>query len=830
MMAFPGPAGNRVRCLLFALQMICISFGAFAAENFTNYQSYRRDRRSIIFTSSTGQRLRLTPYGDYMVRVQVVRRGETFFPDDHYEMVENHNWPGALRILERESSFQITTGSIALKVSKNPLRISFYQAGKPTPELKENDGPVWGGSRITESFSFDEAEHFTGLGHDYFGRSDSLDLKGQKAQRNYGTANGQQSPLIVPFYISSKGYGLFLNSTFTNSFNFGSKELYEFSLDDSGYGGRLDYFFILGPEIPGILDRYTQLTGRPRLPPLAMFGLGLSDKSNDETTSDPSDENWWKRKVLEHRRAGFPLDHLINDNRWRAGGGKRCESYFDWDRTRFPDPGEFERWLRAQGLMATIDFNRCIAHRSDGFKQSYNIPDTSGIDFADSTPDFTRREVREWFWKIFWRKSIDPRLGYSGDALWIDEFDQYGPARADMTLGDGRRWAEMRNYWFFLIAKALVQEGWDRDVRPAKRPFVWVRGMTAGAQRYATLWSGDIKPSYDEMKKQIRGMQLAGLSGFPFWGHDAGGFYDWDKKVGPNDEMYRQWSMAFGSFTPFWKPHGFGQSRWPIDRSPDAQKDALTYGRLRYALMPYIYTYAHRAFETGVPMARAMVIDYRTNPLAWKHDLQYMWGQELLVAPNPSDGEAVQVWLPDGTWYDFWDDTRYAGGRVIEYNAPLGKLPLFVKAGSIIPMARPALSTSAIEKEKLVIHVYAGADTEFRLYDDDGSTEEYRNEKLFSLTLLQFRQANTRLIIGPATGTYNSAPARRSYHLVFHGLSGLIGISINGRKLPTFKSQNEAVIAGEGTVWDESESMLHVYIRPSSVSVGQRVSLFFQGV
>jgi hypothetical protein len=193
-----------------------------------------------------------------------------------------------------------------------------------------------------------------------------------------------------------------------------------------------------------------------------------------------------------------------------------------------------------------------------------------------------------------------------------------------------------------------------------------------------------------------------------------------------------------------------------------------------------------------------------------------MWGREVLVAPNPSDGESVQVWLPDGTWYDFWDDTKYAGDQVIEYNSPLGKLPLFVKAGSIIPMARPALSTSAIEKEMLVIHVYTGADAEFRLYDDDGSTEEYKTEKQFSLTLLQFRQANTKLTIGPTTGTYKSAPARRSYHLVFHGLPELIGMAVNGRKLPTFKSQNDALLAGEGKVWDEA-GLLHVYLRSSSV-------------
>ncbi len=811
------PGSRRVLRLLFTLQMILISSVAFAAENLTDYASYNRDGRSIVFTTSMGQQLRLTPYGNYVIRVQVVRRGEAFFPDDHYEMVETHNWPGALRIVQQESSFQITTGGITLRLSKSPLRISFYQLGQPTALLKESEGAVWEGSRIIERLSFDDAEHFTGLGHDYFGRSDSLDLKGQVTQRNYATAHNQQSPLIVPFYVSSKGYGLFLNSTFANSFNFGKDGQYEFSLDDSGYGGRLDFFFILGPKIASILDRYTKLTGRPRLPALAMFGLALSDKSNDETTKDPSDENWWKRKAVAHWQAGFPLDHFVNDNRWRAGGGKRCESYFDWDKTRFPDPAEFERWIKAHGLMVTIDFNRCIAQRSDGYQPSYNIPNTRGIDFAASTPDLTRREVRDWFWKIFWRKSLDPGLGYPGDALWIDEFDQYGPAPVDMTLGNGSRWAEMRNYWFFLIAKALVQDGWDRDIGPAKRPFVWVRGMTAGAQRYATLWSGDIKPNYDEMKKQIRGMQLAGLSGFPFWGHDAGGFYDGDKKIGPDDNMYRQWSLAFGSFTPFWKPHGPGGSRWPLDRSVDAQNDARKYGRLRYALMPYTYTYARQASETGLPIARAMVIDHETNPLAWKSDLQYMWGRELLVAPNASDGGVVPVWLPKGTWYDFWNDTKYSGDRVINYNASIGNLPLFVKAGSIVTMAHPALTTSAIEKDKLVIHVYSGADAEFRLYDDDGITEQYRLGREFTLTLLKFRQASMSLTISPEIGTYKNAPGRRSYELVFHGLSGLIGMAINGRRLPTFKSEGDAVTAGGGTVWDEDGKMLHVYISPTSV-------------
>jgi len=807
-------------CLLAGAQYSLPAAAAPAKVSLTNYQSLRTESRGVVFTTDTGQRLRLTPYGNYIVRVQAVRRGEDFFPDDRYEMVESHDWPGGFRLLEQESFVRLETPApdgLVIEVSKTPLRVSFYLKGTTRPLLREDVGVSWDGSRIREQFVYDEQEHFTGLGHGYFGRADGLDLKGRLIERNYGTEHGQQAPLIVPFYLSSKGYGLFLNSTFTNAFDFGRDGAYEFTLDDRGFGGRMDYFVIAGPRFAEILDRYTRLTGRPRLPPLSIFGLALSDKSNDETSPDPSDENWWKRKVAEHRRAGFPLDHLINDNRWRAGGGKRCESYFDWDRTRFPDPAEYERWLKANGLVTTIDFNRCIAQRSEGWSPSYNVPVTAGIDFGQSAPDFTRPEVRSWFWRLFWRKSLNPRLGYPGDALWIDEFDELGPAPLSMRLGDGRSWAEMRNYWFFLIAKALVQEGWDKEIGPSKRPFVWVRGMTAGAQRYATLWSGDIKPSYDDMRSQIRGLQLAGLSGFPYWGHDAGGFYDYDRRSGPDDNMYRQWSMAFGSFTPFWKPHGFGQSRWPLDRSPEAQADATTYCELRYRLMPYIYTYAYQAHTTGVPIARAMVIEHQDEPLAWQHDLQYMWGREMLVAPNTSDGGDVSVWLPRGDWYDFWSDTKYSGDQTISYAAPTGRLPLFVKAGAIIPTALPAVSTSALPKDKLVVEVYTGRDGGFSLYEDDGGSEAYRTKGEYRLTEMRFTQREMRLVISAARGTYKGATDSRSYRLNFHGLSRPFGLEVNGARLPSFASEQEAFWAGAGVVWDARRKVLSAFVRRSPV-------------
>lgn len=788
------------------LLFIAIS-AAFISEAQSGLAILRKGS-SIILANSKGERLRLTPYGNYIIRVQTVRKDEDFFSDDRYEMVETNQWTGKLILAEEKSEYKISTEAkdgLSVGISKVSMALSFARKGETVSFLEEKSRTQWNSdTTIQTSFEYDANEHFTGLGHGYFGRGESIDLAGKTINRNYGTEHRQQAPLLVPFYLSDKGYGLFLNSTFPNTFNLGNNGQYQFSIQGDG---RMDYFVINGPDFSKIIDRYTQLTGRPRLPLKAFFGLALSDKGNDHNSTDPSDEQWWKKKISAHRNAGYPLDHIVNDNRWRAGGGQRCLSYFDWDTIRYKDPKEYAQWIKSNGLITTLDFNRCIAVQSQGWKPSFNLPQNEGIDFNTSAPDFTKKDVRDWFWNTMWNKSLNPALGYPGDALWIDEFDEMGKAPVTMKFDNGTTWREMRNYWFFLISKSLVQQGWDKSFKGTKRPFVWVRGMTAGAQRYATLWSGDINSTYEDMKSQVIGLQLAGLSGFPFWGHDAGGFHLGDSKLTPDDNMYRQWSMAFGSFTPFWKPHGVGKSRWPLDRSLEVQNDTQRYSELRYKLMPFIYSYAHKANETGLPMARAMVIDYQKDSLAWKSDLQYMWGKEFLVAPNCSDSNNISVWLPKGTWYDFWNDEQIIGDGVINYPAPVGKLPLFVKAGSIIPMAPYALSTAFIPNDSLTIHVYPGKDAIFTMYEDDGVTENYKNKKEKQTTAINFKQSSFSLNISPVTGHYTKAAKLRAYQVVFHGLSKPLCLALNGVK-----------IKNESLLWDADKKTLTISIEHFPVS------------
>lgn len=746
-----------------------------------------KHNRSYVLHAIDGRQMRITAYGNKILRVQRIKAGETFYSDDHYKMVEGHQWHGELDIEQLEDgNLQFSTAELKLIVNRNSFATTYFQYD--TPLLQEVSQIEHTGNQTILEFAFDPKEHFSGLGHGYYGRAQSIDLRGQLVERNYGKEQIEQAPLIVPFYLSSKGYGVFINSMFNNRFNFGQDRRYQIQLDDSGFNAQMDLFFIAGPKLSQVIDNYTQLTGRPRLPAKSMFGLQLSDKGHDHNSPTPSDENWWKAKINAHRAAGYPLDHVVNDNRWRAAGGKRCESKIEWDSSRYPDPAEYALWLKQNGLVTTLDFNRCIGQFSDGWDAKFNLPETGAIDFKESAPDLTNLEFQAWFWHIFYQKSLDPNLAYPGDALWIDEFDEQGAAPKTMRLSNGLSSAEMRNYWFFLIAQSLVGDGWDKsDIN--KRPYVWVRGMTAGAQRWATLWSGDIYPNYADMAGQVRAMQLAGLSGFPFWGHDAGGFYDWDAGVGPDEAMYQQWAMAFGSFAPIWKPHGMGQSRWPLDRNADSQLQAKKFTRLRYELMPYIYTAAHQASEVGLPLARPMLLDYQQHELAWQYDLQYFWGDSILVAPLTAQQGVKEIWLPPGDWFEYGSPKPIAGDKVISKNVQTGDLPLYVKAGAIIPKREYVQSTAFIDKSNLNIDLYLGADGQFTLYEDDDVTELYRTSGQIRKTQIKYEARHAVLIINAAVGDYTGAVAKRSYNIQIFGTKSAIEATLNGQPIELQWSQ-----------------------------------------
>jgi alpha-D-xyloside xylohydrolase len=285
------------------------------------------------------------------------------------------------------------------------------------------------------------------------------------------------------------------------------------------------------------------------------------------------------------------------------------------------------------------------------------------------------------------------------------------------------------------------------------------------------------------------------------------------------DDIYRQWSMAMAAFSPIWRPHGPGAGRWPLDRSAESQKDAHTYSNLRYMLMPYIYTNAWRAWKTGYPMAIPMLLRYPEDAIAWKADQQYLFGDNLLVAPNTTAGNnTVRVWLPsDGGWYDYWNDSLYTGGKEIDYYAATGVLPLFARQGAIIPKAPFRQSTFWIPRDTLIVDVYAGKDGSFTLYDDDGVTEKFRKGE-FMLTPLIYSESDNRLTIGAASGSFAKAPARRALRAVYHGLQEETALYVNGVALQRRADQASLATAGSGQYWDAGKKQLHVRLPAQPVS------------
>jgi len=774
--------------------------GRAAAETLADYASSTSDPRSVTITSKSGQKLRLTAYGNYIVRVHAVRKGETAFPDDRYEMVvpRNHaEMKGSLSIVDEGALLKLTTGAsdgLEVVVRKAPLRLEFYEASAAKLLAKEDatHAMSWseGTSAVTkESWAPAEAsEHFFKAGSDVYGRSTRLDRTGTTTSWNYADPSNHgvyQAPVSLPFYLSTLGYGVFFNTSFDTTFVFGNGGVYEFSASDKNGGGpkpQLDYFFIKGPSFGQIIARYTELTGRPRLPREAIFGLQLSDKNFPKV----SGSEWWENKITAHRNAGFALDVQVNDNRWRDPNGLRSGSQFrfwtasggSWNE---PTPQAYKAWADAHGILTILDYNRNNSSEMVGWRPggppgySLKPADLTRVSDNDAVPDWSNSATRAWVWSALF-ETLDPALGMPGDGLWLDETDELYAIPETAVCANGWRWAELRNYYSFLFQKA-VGEGWDRQIGAVRRPWTFSRSATAGMQRYGHFWSGDIDSTYTEMAAQIRGMLSIGLGGFPYFNHDAGGFHG----VVISPAMYRQWVAAFGAFSPIWRPHSEGDtsalgvtaSRWPLDHSPIEQADFAKYARERYTMMPYIYSLAREAATTGMPLARAMVIEHQNNPRAWSHDLEYMWGPALLVAPNASEGGApLGVWLPAGdTWYYFWDDKKIAGDDASDYtySPATGELPIFVKNGAIVPRYPFAKNVREMDKTQLELEVYAGSNGAFDLLEDDGTTEDWRLSSRQHQTTVIFESAQMRVLIHHPSGlAYAGAPVARSYTVQLH--------------------------------------------------------------
>ncbi len=655
--------------------------------------------------------------------------GEPSFPDATGRMlVGKPDKATTVQVEEQPEALLVHSGEITLRIAREPFNLSAMDAtGTPfwsqcRSDLVTSDifdmsvARLEGRTACFEAFTLGNQDAVFGLGE----RFDHLERRGKAVdfwnKDAIGTSN-TRTYINVPFFLTTRGYGLFLNSSCQTNWEIGTLEANTlgFAIEDSV----MDYFIIHGPAPAEILRRYSTLTGFSPAPPVWSYGLWLS--RNSYTSWDVVHE------VANGIRArGIPADVLHVDTFWFKEDFN-CDLRFD--ESRFPDPPAHMKALQDQGFRISLWQYNFVPPRhnvnyiegaakgyfaQDSAGKPYRLPEgTVGSWIDDAIIDFSNPEAVAWY------NAQIKALIEMGAATIKTDFGEGIPEDAVYANIEGKRFHNL----YSLVYNAAIAE----TIRSVTgETIVWARSGTAGSQRYPIHWGGDSQCSWAGLSGTLRAALSMGLSGFPFFSHDIGGF------IGrPTPELYIRWAQ-FGLFSSHARCHGCGNEnpREPWSFGEEANRIFTRYTLLRYRLLPYIYDQSRKAALSAKPLVRALVIDYPDDRNTWRLDDQYLFGDSFLIAPvlTPmTDSRVRSLYLPAGTWVDFWTKERISShGQWIERPVDLDTLPIYVKAGSLIPFAAERQCTHNIIGPVTLLEAYAGADGELA-YDD--------GEKTFRATL-----------------------------------------------------------------------------------------------
>jgi alpha-D-xyloside xylohydrolase len=557
-----------------------------------------------------------------------------------------------------------------------------------------------------DSFTLRPDEHLVGLGEKFT----ALDKRGHRALMWNFDAFGAESDRAhknVPFYLSSRGYGVLVDSGMPVEFDLGQSthSCAQILVPDD----LIDYYVLAGPEPAAVLDRFDALTGRPELPPKWAFGAWFSSGFAADSQAAVLD------RARRLRAAGVPCDVLHLDCYWQTPGHW---SDLRWDAELFPDPEGMLADLAGQGFRVCLWTNPYVSARSPAFAEGeaagyfLRRPDGSayvadvwhGSHPASGIVDFTNPAAGDWF-----AGRLRDLLRQGVDAFKTD-FAEGVPA--DAVAANGMTGVELHN------AYALMFNDLVADVTREEKghALVWARSSYLGGQRHSAQWSGDSKATYAALASTLRGGLTYGLSGVPFWSHDVGGFHGT-----PTPDLYVRWAQ-FGALSPLVRFHGT-TSRMPWDFPPEAERLAVAALELRYRLLPYIYSAAVDAARTGAPMMRALLVDSPDDPSAWAVEREYRLGRDLLVAPvfDPDGGR--HVYLPAGEWVDWWTGTALAGARHVWVRPPADRIPLYVRRDALVPVAtEPGHTVQDGPFRDVTVVSWGGGAGATTIRDTDGDT------------------------------------------------------------------------------------------------------------
>ena len=716
-------------------RLVAVSTGLLLPANPEAAKPFLRLARPDDIDDIEVQIVSLSPH-TFRLSILPVKNGQVSSIPFNGSLVRS-SWPGPIAKLRGEASAQtIKLGSLALQVSAHPLTFTVVKAKGETVQTL-----IWDQqSGVVGFVTGDSPLLGLGEGGPQFDRRGSTDpMIGGQGGYKLATHGGR---VPIPWVIGTSGWAMFFNQPF-GTFDFtGPQNKFLPSSPDTALP--LDIFLTVASDPAIIMAEYARLTGHPEMPPLWSFGYQQSHR-----TLARRDEILAEAKTFREKK--LPCDGLIYlGTGFCPSGWNTANGSFAWNSRVFPDPKEMIEELHKEHFRVALH----AVILSDKLRGTVRAPcELSQFDEQEAS----------CYWNAH-RK--DFAMGVDG--WWPDEGD---------PLDISSRLVRNRMYW----------EGPQLD-RPNERPFALHRNGYAGMQRYASfLWSGDVYSTWETLKIQVPIGINTSLTGIPYWGTDIGGFVPTKEFTA---ELYLRW-FQFGAFCTLFRSHG---RTWKLrlpwgwntgDPGPveinnyngaaipdpsqlhNAQVEPICrkYLELRYRLLPYLYSAVRECSTTGMPVMRALWLHYPDDARAAACGDQYLFGKNLLVAPVVEKGATTrQVYLPRGSWYDFWTGEPIQGGREISRDVSLDIMPLYVRAGSILPLGPIKQYTTERVDQPLSVSIYPGTDGSFLLYEDDGTSFNYRKGEWMAIQMA-WNDSQRCLALGLAAGSRMLPPVRRNIEI-----------------------------------------------------------------
>lgn len=556
-----------------------------------------------------------------------------------------------------------------------------------------------------------------------------------------------------------------------------------------------DFYFIAGDSYDGVISGYRTLTGKASVLPKWAMGFWQSRErysTQEEITGT----------LAEFRRRGIPIDNIVQD--WQYWTPDQWGSH-EFDPARYPDPEKMLDDVHAMHGRFMISVWPKFYTNTDNYKELKAAGYTYENAVRDSIVDWLGHPTTfydayaEGGRKLFWKQMDEhlySRYGRKIDAWWMDASE---PNLRDCLPLDYMKWLLTPNglgsateyFNAYALVNAMAIYDGQRSVDPDKRVFLLTRNGFSGLQRYSTAtWSGDIGTSWTDMQMQITAGLGYSMAGLPFWGMDIGGFSVMSKfydASGQDEwrELQTRWHQ-FGTFVPLFRTHGQWPQRelWNIaDPGSDAYESILYYMKLRYRLMPYIYSMAGMVHFDDYTMMRGLPMDFPEDPAARLVADQWMFGPALMPCPVCEyKARSRDVYLPAGTWYDFYTEEALEGNTPFEAEAPYGRMPLFARGGSIIPLGPEMQWSDEKPADPIELRIYPGADAFFTLYEDDGLSYVYEKGE-YSMIPLLWDDASRTLTIGERSGSFAGMLQNRRFLLRLAGTEDEVEVMYDGRAI-----------------------------------------------